>query len=124
MSLFKNVNVVQYHVLDFEGAKKFYSAVLEWPVAFSSDEAGLCEWGQPNETHISVNRWDTAWGPHPTNGAIAVLTVDDAHATAAALKAKGIKVDQVVAIPGMVTYGTFYDPEGNKIQFASMPPAA
>ena len=124
MSQFKNVNVVQYNVLNFEAAKKFYRETLEWPVAFESDEAGWFELGNPNETHVAVNRWDTAWGPAPTNGAIAVLTVDDAHATSAALKAKGIKVDDVVAIPGMVTYGTFYDPEGNKIQFASMPPAA
>jgi|GEM_PF-5908694 len=25
----------------------------------------------------------------------------------------------LLAIPGVVTYGTFYDPEGNRFQFAS-----
>ena len=124
MSQFKNVNVVQYNVSDFEKAKQFYRDVLDWPVAFSSDEAGWFEMGQPNETHVALNRWDSAWGPQPTHGAIAVLTVDDAHATTAALKAKGIQCDEVVSIPGMVTYGAFYDPEGNKVQFASLPPAA
>jgi len=55
-----------------------------------------------------------------------VLRVEDAYAVTAALRAKGIKCDDVISIPGMVTYGGFYDPEGNYIQFASMvpPPAA
>ena len=124
MSMFKNVNVVQYHVSNWEAAKQFYHDALGWPVAFSSDEAGWCKWGQPNETHIAINLWKAEYGPRPSHGAVAVLSVDDAHATAAALKAKGIKVDDVIAIPNMVTYGTFYDLEGNSIQFASMPPAA
>ncbi|HEX9106034.1 MAG TPA: VOC family protein [Longimicrobiales bacterium] len=124
MSQFKNVNVVQYNVVDFERAKQFYQEVLEWPVAFHSDEAGWFELGRPNETHIAINRWDSAWGPLPVNGALAVLSVDDAHATTAALTARGIRCDKVESIPGMVTYGAFFDPEGNKIQFASLPPAA
>ncbi len=124
MTLFKNVNVVHYNVSDWERAKQFYRDVLGWPVAYDDDNIGWCELGHPNETHSAINRWKAEWGPQPTNGAIAVLTVDDAHAVAAALKARGIKCDDVTAIPGMVTYGTFYDPEGNKIQFASMPPAA
>ena len=124
MSQFKNVNVVQYNVLDWEGAKKFYGETLEWPQVFCSDEAGWCEWGQPNEAHIAINRWNSAWGPHPTKGALAVLTVDDAHATTAALRAKGIPCDEVITIPGMVTFGAFFDPEGNKIQFASGQPTA
>jgi catechol-2,3-dioxygenase len=78
LSQFKNVNVVQYNVSNWAAAKKFYSDVLEWPVAFDSDEAGWCEWGKPNETHLSINRWNADWGPQPTNGALAVLTVDDA----------------------------------------------
>ena len=36
----------------------------------------------------------------------------------------GVRCDDVVVIPNMVTYGTFYDPEGNSLQFASTPPAA
>src|SRR5258708_25976639 len=124
MSQFKNVNVVQYNVSNWAAAKKFYSDVLEWPVAFDSDEAGWCEWGRPNETHLSINRWNADWGPQPTNGALAVLTVDVAHATTAALKAKGIKLDEVVTLPGMVTFGAFFDLAGNKIQFASLLPAA
>ena len=34
------------------------------------------------------------------------------------LRAKGVKCDNVVSIPDVVTFGTFYDPEGNRFQFA------
>lgn len=118
MSLFKNVNVISLYVRDWENAKKFYSEVLEWPVAFASDEFGWIEYGRDNEAHVSINRWESA-EPIPTGGATIVFTVDDAYQTAEALRAKGVRCDDVVKIPGMVTYGTFYDPEGNRMQFAS-----
>jgi len=38
-----------------------------------------------------------------------------------ALRAKGVQCDDVVIIPNVVTYGTFFDPEGNCFQFASSP---
>lgn len=129
MSMFKNVNVVSYYVTDWERAKKFYAETLEWPVAWASDEFGWVEYGRDNETHIAINRWSEhdGHGPMPaTNGgATMVLTVDDARKVTEALRKKGVKCDDVVDIPGVVTYGTLYDPEGNRIQFAqSAPPAA
>ncbi len=52
-------------------------------------------------------------------GVTPVLSVDDAYKAAEALRKRGVKCDDVVAIPGVVTYGTFYDPEGNRFRFAS-----
>jgi len=120
MSLFKNVNVVSYHVTDWEKAKKFYQETLEWPVVFISDEVGWMEFGLENEAHISIERWDGPEAAPPKNGgATAVLSVDDAVETTKALRARGVKCDDAITIPGMVCYGTFYDPEGNRLQFAS-----
>lgn len=120
MSLFKNLNVVAYYVTDWEKAKKFYQETLEWPVVFSSDEAGWVEFGHENETHISIERWD---GPEPAppkiGGATVVFTVDDAIETTKKLRARGVRCDDAITIPGMVCYGTFYDLEGNRLQFAS-----
>ncbi|MHB8089055.1 MAG: VOC family protein [Anaerolineaceae bacterium] len=120
MSLFKNVNVVSYYVTDWEKAKKFYQDTLEWPVVFSSDEAGWVEFGRENETHISINRWD---GPEPVppklGGATAVFSVDDAIETTKLLRARGVRCEDAITIPGMVCYGTLYDLEGNRLQFAS-----
>ena len=121
MSLFMRVNVVSLEVTDWEAAKKWYREVLGWPVDFSSDEAGWEEYGVEGQAHVSISRSD-----HTTQhgGTTLVLSVQDAHAVTAALKKKGVKCDEVTVIPNMVTYGTCYDPYGNRIQFVSMPPAA
>ena len=120
MSLFMTVNVVSLDVTDWEAAKKWYRDVLEWPVAFSSDEAGWEEYGAEGQAHVSISRSDHASVPH--GGTTLVLSVEDAHAVTAALKKKGVKCDDVITIPGMVTYGTFYDPFGNRLQFVSTTP--
>ena len=120
MSQFKKVEVVAHTVSNWEKAKKFYTEVLEWPLIFASEEAGWIEFGRENETHISINRWNgPGSAPVKSKAVIAVFTVEDAHKTHDWLVAKGVKCDEVVHIPGMVTYGTFYDPEGNALQFAS-----
>jgi len=120
MSHFKSVSVVSYYVKDWEKAKKFYQETLEWPVIFMGDDVGWVEYGFENTSHIAISRWD---GPEPIppkqGGASVVLEVADAHKVTAGLRARGVKCDDVVEIPKMVTYGTFYDPEGNCIQFAS-----
>jgi predicted enzyme related to lactoylglutathione lyase len=120
MSLFKNVQLVSYHVQDWQKAKKFYQETLEWPSVFISDDVGWMEFGRENEAHIAISLWRGP-GPIPPKkgGGMAVLTVDDAKKVTTALRARGVKCDDVVEIPGMVIYGVFYDPEGNAIQFAS-----
>ena len=127
MSMFVDVNVVSLNVTDWERAKKFYREVLGWPVAFSDDNAGWEEYGPDGVAHVSITK--VAPGepvPPAVGGTTLVLRVQDAHVVTAELRARGIKCDDVISIPGMVTYGCFYDPEGNRIQFASMalPPAA
>jgi predicted enzyme related to lactoylglutathione lyase len=118
MSLFKNIEVVSYYVADWEQAKKFYTEILEWPVIWASDEMGWYEFGVENAAHISISRWTEA-GPAPRSGPVVVFSVDNAYDVSAALRAKGVKCDDVVDIPGVVCFGTFYDPEGNRLQFAS-----
>lgn len=117
MSMFKNVNVVYCYVKDWEGGKKFYRDILEWPVAYSSDEAGWEEYGIEGATHLAINKWDRD-DPMPLAAATVVLSVDDPYKTTELLRARGVKCDDVIHIPDVVTYGTFYDPEGNRIQFA------
>jgi predicted enzyme related to lactoylglutathione lyase len=119
MSLFKNVNVVSLDVTDWERAKKFYREVLDWPVAFSDEQAGWEEYGLENQAHVSITRSDHAPAAH--GGTTLVMTVDNAKEATAALRAKGVRCDEVITIPGMVSYGTFYDPDGNRLQFASTP---
>lgn len=122
MSLFKSVSVVSYYVEDWEKAKKFYQETLEWPVIFQGDEFGWIEYGFENTTHLAISRWDGPEAiPPKMGGGTAVLEVADAKKVTAGLRARGVKCDDVIEIPGTVCYGTFYDPEGNRIQFASDP---
>ena len=63
-------------------------------------------------------------GWQPSHGTTVVLTTDDAHKTCAELRARGVRCDDPVGIPGVVTYCSFYDPFGNRLQMASAPPDA
>jgi len=122
MTLFKNINVISYHVKDWNAARDFYKKVLEWPVAYENDEMGWMEFGAEGETHIAISRWDAEDDIPPyIGGATAVLAVEDAMATTEALRARAVRCEDAVTIPGVVCFGTFYDPEGNRIQFASDP---
>jgi predicted enzyme related to lactoylglutathione lyase len=120
MSLFKNVQVVSITVVDWVQAKKFYTELLEWPVIFADDQVGWMEFGHEGEAHVSISRWN---GPEPVPAregtTTLILTVEDCHEVTGQLRAKGIRCDDVTTIPGMVTFGGFYDPEGNHIQMAN-----
>ena len=117
MSMFKNVNVVYVYVRDWEAAREFYSQVLEWPLAYADQDIGWAEWGNENEAHFAINRWTDEAEPPKAGGTI-VLTVENVYKTTSALRAKGVRCDEPVVIPNVVAYGTFYDPEGNRVQFA------
>lgn len=120
MSMLKDISVVSVYVKDWEGSKKFYSEVLGWPVAYSSDEFGWVEYGDEGKTRFAINRWDDEKPmPAAIGRTIPVFTVEDCHKTTEWLRSRGVKCDDVVHIPEVVTYGTFYDPEGNRLQFAS-----
>jgi predicted enzyme related to lactoylglutathione lyase len=118
MGLFKNVNVVYYYVSDWERAKKFYRELLAWPVVWSDDQIGWEEYGLEQGAHVAISRWGSNEPLLVKSNAILVLTVDNCQAVTDTLRAKGIRCDEVVSIPGVVTFGACYDPDGNCIQFA------
>ena len=115
---------VAYNVSDWQRAKKFYSETLALPVAaFITDEVGWMEFGEKDGTHLAIQSWPGP-GPVPTgdSGATAVFEVQDAYAAIRALREQGVRCDDVIAIPQMVTYANFYDPDGNRLQVAGPPP--
>ena len=120
MPRFKDITVISYHVKDWQGAKDFYMRILGWPVAYLDEQMGWMEFGEVDKTHIAISRWDKAEPIPPyIGGATAVLSVEDAVKTTTELRALGVRCDDAVTIPGVVCFSTFYDPEGNRIQFAS-----
>jgi predicted enzyme related to lactoylglutathione lyase len=122
--LFKNLADVSYQVTDWQIAKKFYSETLGLPVAaFISDEIGWMEFGDKDNTHLAIMLSpDSKTSPQKVRGAMAVFTVDDAFAAVIELRKRGVKCDDVISIPGMVTYATFYDPDNNPLQIAGPAP--
>jgi len=129
MSQFKDVNVVYHYVKDWEGAKKFYDQILGWSVLYTDDNIGWREYGtDSNEkrttTHVAINKITAGDQGQQGVGTTITFTVESVDKTQAWLKSKGVKVDDILVIPGVVKIGTFYDPEGNRMQFAeSVPPA-
>jgi len=122
--LLKELQVVSYNVTDWKRAKKFYGETLGLPVAgFIGDEVGWIEFGEKDGTHLAINLWR---GPEPVpprnGGATVVFSVDDAYKAVKELRKRGVKCDDVEAIPNMVTFASFYDPEGNRLQVAGPPP--
>ncbi len=120
MGVLKQVYAVQYFVKDWERAKRFYGQTLGLPSLGAADETGWAEFGEKDQTHIAINRWREDDKPMPKNGAFAIFSVDDAHAAVKELRTRGVKCDDPVAIPEMVTYADFYDPEGNRLELVEL----
>ncbi len=124
MQLFKGINVVSISVPDLDTARDFYSNVLGLgEPLYDMPEMGWIEFsaGTP-EAHISVMLVNEGW--QPGTGTTIVLNTPDCHESAAALRARGVRCDDPVSIPGVVTYCNFYDPFGNGLQMCSPPPEA
>jgi catechol 2,3-dioxygenase-like lactoylglutathione lyase family enzyme len=124
MALFtKGINVVSIPVPDLEKARAFYGGVLELgePV-FDMTDIGWIEYstGLP-DGNLSVTLAEPGWTP--SVGATVVLNTDDCHTACAELRARGVRCDDPVGVPGVVTYCSFYDPFGNRLQMCSPPPA-
>ncbi len=117
----RDMNVVWYNTSDFERTKKFYTEMLGLPVAFDVSEMGWIEFGYPNQTHLAFNLWrDQATKPPALGGATATFTCDDVRGAIARLQAKGVPCDPIDEMPSVIL-GSFYDPDGNRLQLAETP---
>jgi len=124
--LLKSLVDVSYIVTDWQRSKKFYSETLGLPVAaFISDEIGWMEFGEKDQTHLAIMLSRSPSGqPKGGIGGIAVFSVEDVYAAVKELRNRGVHCDDVIAVPMMVTYANFYDPDGNLLQIAGPAPTA
>jgi predicted enzyme related to lactoylglutathione lyase len=122
MQLFKGINVVSISVTDLDRAREFYSNVLGLGAPeYDLPEAGWIEFktGTPYG-NIAVTRAESGW--EPSTGTTIVFNTADCYATCAELRARGVRCDEPVVFPGYVTFCSFYDPFGNRLQMCSPPP--
>jgi catechol 2,3-dioxygenase-like lactoylglutathione lyase family enzyme len=119
----KMLQVISYPVSNWQASKKFYGETLGLPVALAMDEAGWIEYGDKDQAHLAIMRpMDGSPVPPHQGGAIAVFMVEDAFAAVKELRRRGVKCDDVVPVPGMVTFANFYDPDGYTLQVAGPAP--
>lgn len=118
MSLFKGVSVAYLYVRDLGAARKWYEGVLGWPLALGNDAMGWYEYAGPSGAHVAINQVQPGGLGPGAGGTTAVLLVDDAAETLQWLKDRGVRCDELLVIPGVVKIGTFFDPDGNRLQFS------
>ena len=125
MGLLKKLGLVSYPIQNWEQGKKFYGETLGLPVAwFQGDEAGWIQYGDENGAQLALSLWRDAEKPCRENAVMAIFDVEDVAQAVSELRAKGVRCDDPVTIPQMVTYSNIYDPEGNRIQIVNEQPPA
>ena len=122
MKLFNGINVVSITVPDLDGARAFYRDVLGLgaPV-YDLPDAGWVEFATgASSGNLALTRAEPDW--QPSTGTTVVLDVDDCHAACAELRRRGVPCDDPTVFPGFVTFASFRDPFGNRLQICSPAP--
>lgn len=120
--MFRGINVVSIEVPDLAAAKVFYGEVLGLgaPV-YDLPHHGWIEFATGCDSgNLAITRAGTGW--QPAHNTTLVLNTDDCRGTHRELLARGVRCDEPVTFPGYVTFCSFYDPFGNRLQMASPAP--
>ena len=121
-ALFQGLNVVSISVTDLDRARTFYGEVLGLGAPlYDLPEAGWIEFSTGgNGGNLSIVPAEPGW--QPSTGTTIVLDVKDCHAAVAELRRRGVRCDDPQVFTGYVTYASFYDPFGNRLQICSPAP--
>jgi predicted enzyme related to lactoylglutathione lyase len=122
--LFQGINVVSISVPDLDRARSFYAETLGLGAPrYDLPEAGWIEFSAGSDAgNLSVILAGADFAPstHTT----VVLNVADCHAAVAELRRRNVHCDDAQVFPGFVTFASFYDPFGNRLQICSPAPSA
>jgi catechol 2,3-dioxygenase-like lactoylglutathione lyase family enzyme len=124
VQLFQGINVVSIAVPDLPAARHFYSVVvgLGEPV-FDLPAAGWIEFATGvGSGNLAITSADSEAGPGRST--TVVLNTGDCFQACDELRRRGVRCDDPVVFPGYVTYFSFYDPFGNRLQACSPATAA
>ena len=110
----------QYHVKDFDRAKKFYEEVMGLEKVWDGgSEVGWAEFELPLKgARLGLNVQE---GEIKKGSGVLTINVDDIAKTRAYFEAKGLSPTDIVDIPNMVSYFNIQDTEGNPIQIVTDP---
>jgi catechol 2,3-dioxygenase-like lactoylglutathione lyase family enzyme len=119
MALFRGINVVSISVPDLAVARDFYAQTLGLgEPLYDLPNDGWIEFqcGAP-AGNIALIPAEPGW--KPSTGTTVVFTTDDCHRACDELRARGVRCDDPQTFTGYVTYCSFYDPFGNRLQMCS-----
>ena len=119
MKIFEGINVVSITVTNLDEALRFYRDILGLgePI-YDLPDAGWIEFGSGRPSgNIAVTKAEAGWTPG--TGTTVVLNVEDCNAACAELRLRGVRCEDPVVFPGYVTFCSFYDPFGNRLQMCS-----
>jgi predicted enzyme related to lactoylglutathione lyase len=119
VNLLKGINVVSISVTDLDQARELYRDVLGLgePI-YDLPDAGWVEFGAGSPSgNIALTMAEPHW--QPNTGTTVVLNVGDCHIACTELRSRGVHCEDPVVFPGYVTYCSFYDPFGNRLQMCS-----
>ena len=122
MRLFHGINVVSIAVPDLDRARECYRDVVGLCAPlYDMPEAGWIEFGTGGQ---GGNLALVAAGPDwkPATGTTIVLDTPDCLLACDELRARGVHCDEPELFPGYVTWCSFYDPFGNRLQMCSPAP--
>jgi len=111
----------QYNVTDFGRARKFYGDVLGFKIAWDmGDDVGWIEYALPVKgAKIGLSLLTEGKVKH--GSAKLTLDVTDIEKMKDYLSNMGVKTDEIIDIPNMVSYFNIKDPDGNPIQIVAEP---
>lgn len=123
MSLFQGINVVSIAVPDLDEARRFYRDALGLGAPlYDLPDAGWIEFATGGASgNLAVTQAEGDFVPGA--GTTLVLDVADCVAACADLRRRGVRCDDPKTFPGYVTFCSFYDPFGNRLQMCSPAPA-
>ena len=123
MQIFRGINVVSIQVPDLDRAREFYRDTLGFgEPLYDLPEAGWIEFASGGASgNVAVTSAEPGWAP--STGTTLVLDVEDCHTACAELRARGVRCDDPVVFPGYVTFCSFHDPFGNRLQMCGPAPA-
>jgi catechol 2,3-dioxygenase-like lactoylglutathione lyase family enzyme len=122
--MFKGINVVSIPVPDLDEARRFYRDTLGLgePI-YDLPDAGWIEFGSGGPSgNIAVTKAEDGW--RPSAGTTLVLNVEDCEASWVELRRRGVSCEDPEVFPGYVTFCSFYDPFGNRLQMCGPAPDA
>jgi predicted enzyme related to lactoylglutathione lyase len=112
----------QYSVKDIERAKTFYVETFGFEVVWDGGtEVGWCELNLPVKgTKLGLNLLPESANLVQGSGVL-TFEVTDLNQARKMLLEKSVISDEIIDIPGLVSYFNAVDSEGNKIQFVGEP---